>query len=159
LPFDEVRLALLVRKTRKTHDPRKVVHLRVRAGQRDDSFLKITEFVKLDSVHLPVGMKPARAGAADPTGGERNVPGILKMGTIQIRKQHADSGNVVCRAAPEIRLVDTDEYPGAPLRQTAQVIPRAVDACMEHAGQFRPLVRSVIECLEGESGGFGVDDF
>jgi hypothetical protein len=30
---------------------------------------------------------------------------------------------------------------------------------MEHAGQFRPLVLAVIECLEGESGGFGVDDF
>jgi hypothetical protein len=48
----------------------------------------------------PIHMVAPRAGAGDPAGVERDVPHVRQRCTIQIRKQRADSGNVVRRAAP-----------------------------------------------------------
>jgi hypothetical protein len=92
-----------------------VVNCAVTACPGDYLLLKGREFREGDVGNTPKHVITPLAGAGDPAGGEWDVPRIGKRSTIQIREQRTDAGNVGCLAAPEIRLVDTDEYPGAPL--------------------------------------------
>jgi hypothetical protein len=115
LAFDEVWRGLLVRKARKAHDSREVMDCTVTACPGDYLLLKRREFRSRDVGHAPIHMVAPRAGAGDPAKGERDVPSIRKRRTIQIGEQRADSDDVACLTAPEIRLVYTDEYPSTPL--------------------------------------------